>query len=288
MATGTDPYPVTPKGLDPYSTAFPDEVNPSPKPVEYAKAASGGARIAGRPIRLVDAPLFSLRVEDLMALAHQTSVMDTEFDRLTPAILENVGLCLVSPYASDRQLSNCLRLHYDPHSGYTTSHMIARLGPVIAQIEVLVPTLPTFVLELQGADEHILVYGFAIDDTTSHRLLVCACDAAMLVSVKEVEYHLRDGFLLLGPRGLIHPCDSTKLHLPPRQPPVPADDAAIDLTDDDAKCIIAAVRLGLPMPTLRNGVTIAHDRATNQLWARVNDANYVGVGWDAKVNELPL
>ena len=62
--------------------------------------------------------------------------------------------------------------------------------------------------------------------------------------------------------------------------PVPADDAAIDLTDDDAKCIIAAVRQLADADAAQR----RHNR-TRQGYqsavARVNDAT-MGVGWTRK------
>ena len=266
--------PIAPKDVDMLGPLGGDG-DPPLCPPSRAPVPKKPTILAGRPKRLVDAPVPTPSVQELLDWALKTSGMDSRFCHLAPRIVAGLGLCLASPYSSQLQLANCLRLHYDR----IAASMTARLGPVVCTIEPLVPLLPSFMLELEGLEEDVIIFLFEVAEPSQNHLLVCDSDAALLVDAAEMTRHLQQGFLLLGPRGLILPCTSTSLLLPPRPAPVPADDAAVQLAQEDAEVFSAAVRLGLPLPLPANRVKIRWDADRNELQVEATPGLYVSVGW---------
>ena len=108
-----------------------------------------------------------------------------QFRRLTPVVLGGI-LALVSPYASDRQLQNCL-LRY---AGSSTPKMRARLGPVVVEIELVKPLTPRYVLQLDGpCTDALCMYAVEPGDG-SHLMLVSSSESASLVDTATADAHL--------------------------------------------------------------------------------------------------
>ena len=263
------------KDLGPFNTAFPaDDDNlftaPPPKP-------PATATVAGALTRLVDLPAFTPPEDDLLHLAYKAAMDDVHLCRLTPVMLEGV-VALVTPYASDRQLQNCL-LRY---AGSPTPKMRARLGPVVVEMELVTPLTPRYVLQLEGACvQNLCIFAVEPGDC-SIQMLISSSESAFLASAAVVAAHLNEGHLLLCGTKLLRPRKQTRMKLPPRPSPMPARAPEVMLTHEEADAVIAAVRLESPMPVVREGVRVRLNPSTNELETVGAGGRVKSVGWPSR------